>query len=156
MSRILHRLEDGVLVLALATMLGMAIYQIILRNFFDSGLVWAESFVRVLVLWIAMLGAMVATREDRHINIDAISRFLPVTVARLAAVVTRLFAAVVCGLVAFYSLELVMFEFEDQTIAFAMVPNWVTQSVIPFGFAVMSLRFLWASLVQLFTLQAAD
>ncbi len=135
-------------------MLGMAIYQIILRNFFDSGLVWAESFVRVLVLWIAMLGAMVATREGNHINIDAVSRFLPVTVARLATVVTGLFAAAVCGVVAWYSIELVMFEFEDQTIAFAVVPNWVTQSIIPFGFTVMGMRFLAASVVRLFTIKA--
>ena len=48
--------------LALVSILVMALIQIVLRNVFDSGLLWAESFLRILVLWIAILGAMVATR----------------------------------------------------------------------------------------------
>ena len=48
-----HRLEDGALVLALVSMLVMALTQIVLRNVFDSGFLWAESFLRILVLWVA-------------------------------------------------------------------------------------------------------
>ncbi len=36
-----HRLEDGALVLALVSMLVMALTQILLRNLFDSGFLWA-------------------------------------------------------------------------------------------------------------------
>ena len=67
----LHRLENIALISALISMLGIAVLQIFLRNFFDSGFLWAESFLRILVLWVAMLGAMVATREKNHISIDA-------------------------------------------------------------------------------------
>ena len=34
----LRRLEDGILVLLLMTMIGVAASQVILRNFFDAGL----------------------------------------------------------------------------------------------------------------------
>ena len=71
--RTLHLLEDTALIFSLLVMLCMALLQIVMRNFFESGFLWAESFLRVLVLWVAVLGAMVATRERNHINIDPVS-----------------------------------------------------------------------------------
>ena len=147
MSRLLnivHRFEDGVLILALVSMLSMALTQIFLRNFFDSGFLWAESFLRILVLWVAMLGAMVATREMNHINIDLITRAVPHRFKILVTIITSLAAASICGIAARYCVEYIQYEYEDQTIAFASVPVWVCQSIMPIGFAVMGLRFLIA------------
>jgi len=140
--QIVHRFEDALLISALLSMLMMAVIQIGLRNFFDSGIFWAESFLRVLVLWIAILGAMVATRESNHISIDAISRFLAPTAFRIVLLLTSLFSAVICGVVAFYSFEFVEYEYLDKTIAFAAVPTWVCQSIIPVGFTIMAIRFV--------------
>ncbi len=136
-----RRLEDATLVLALLLMLGIALMQIVLRNLLDTGFIWADSFLRVLVLWIAILGAMVATRESNHISIDAVSRFLPPNMQVLLALLTDLFAGAICGVVAWYSMELIRLEFEDNTIAFGIVPVWLTQVILPFGFSVMALRF---------------
>lgn len=138
----LHRLEDGTLILALVTMLVLAVVQIILRDFFDEGLLWAESFLRILVLWVTMLGAMVATRYNNHISIDAVSRYLPRRPAKVAAVLTCLVSALICGMVAFYSARFVHFEFQDHTIAFARVQSWMCEMILPVGFGVMSVRFL--------------
>jgi len=140
--RLLHLTEDALLVFSLLAMLFIALLQIILRNGFDSGMLWAESFSRILVLWVAMLGAMVATRENNHISIDAVSRYLPVTWRPFVSALTLLMAATVCAVVAWFSLEFVRFEYVDQTIAFANVPNWACQAILPLGFAVMSVRFL--------------
>ena len=139
--RLLHRFEDSALISALALMLFIAIMQISLRNFFDAGVFWAESFLRTLVLWVAMLGAMVATRESNHINIDALSHYLRPNVKRVVHLFTQLFSSMICAIAAYYSFEFVQFEYEDKTIAFASVPTWVAQSIIPIGFTVMSVRF---------------
>jgi len=53
--RWVHLTEDALLVFSLLAMLCIALLQIILRNGFDSGMLWAESFSRVLELWIGML-----------------------------------------------------------------------------------------------------
>ena len=129
--RWVHLTEDALLVFSLLAMLCIALVQIILRNGFDSGMLWAESFSRVLVLWIAMLGAMVATRDNNHISIDAVSRFMPLRWRSGMSMLTLLIAAIVCAVVAWFSLEFVLFEYEDQTIAFASVPNWVCQIYCP-------------------------
>lgn len=144
----LHRLEDGALVLALVSMLVMALTQIVLRNVFDSGLLWAESFLRILVLWVAILGAMVATRDRNHISIDLLSRLLPASYFVPLQIVSLLFAAVLCAIAAYHSVVFISYEYEDGAIAFAEVPVWFCQSIMPIGFGVMALRFLYAAFVR--------
>ena len=144
LARSLHLFEDAALILALLVMLSMALLQIIMRNFFDSGFLWAESFLRVLVLWIAMLGAMVATRERNHINIDLISRFAKSDLMTWVSILTHLFSALVCAVCAFDAVSYIQYEFEDGTIAFGVVPVWICQSIVPVGFGIMALRFLMA------------
>lgn len=137
----LHRLENIALISALISMLGIAVLQIFLRNFMDSGFLWAESFLRILVLWVAMLGAMVATREKNHIAIDAMSRYLSRPIQRATRLLTNLFSSVICGTVAWYSFAYVQLEYEDHAIAFLNVQTWLCQTILPFGFAVIALRF---------------
>lgn len=131
------------------SLLLFAVLQILLRNFFDTGIVWADAFLRVLVLWVTMLGAMVATREQRHIKIDVLARYLPATYQPLLKLVTGASAAGVCAVVAYYMLVFVSYEFVDATLAFATIPNWLCQSILPLGFAVMAIRFAGEAALQL-------
>lgn len=145
--RVLHGLEDGVLVLLLLAMIGVAVTQIVLRNGFDGGFLWAENFLRVLVLWIGLAGAMAASREHRHINIDIIGRFLPPRVARVTAIFNALFTAAVAGALAWFTLEFVRVEYASPSIAFANIPTWACESIMPFAFAVIALRYLLLALL---------
>jgi TRAP-type C4-dicarboxylate transport system permease small subunit len=140
--RVLHALEDGILVGLLLTMVGVAVMQIVMRNGFDSGFLWAETFLRVLVLWIGLAGAMAASREHRHISIDILGRFLPHHAARWVAVFNALFTAGIAGALAWYTLDFVRVEYEAPSIAFANVPTWVCESIMPFAFSIIALRYL--------------
>ena len=68
-------IESGLLVLLLSSMILLAAYQVIARNFFDTGLLWGDALVRVLVLWVTFIGATIASRNDEHIRIDLLTRF---------------------------------------------------------------------------------
>ena len=138
----LRRLEDGVLALILAAMIGLAAYQVIARNLFDTGLLWGDALVRVLVIWVAMIGAMVASRNDDHIRIDVLTRFAPPRWRRPLTRFANAFTCAVLGVFAWHSYRFVRFEHEDGAIAFASVPAWACEAVLPFGAAVISLRYL--------------
>lgn len=137
----LHRLEDGVLVLLLLAMIVLAGYDILARSIFGGGVSWIPPLLRVMVLWIGLLGALLATRSREHISIDLISRLGGPTLNRIASTITLLFAAVVCGLVGWFSSQYVQLAFEYQDIAFADIPAWPLQLIIPFTFGLMGLRF---------------
>lgn len=142
----LHRLEDTVLALLLTSMIGMASGQVILRNFFDSGVAWFDPAVRVAVLWLALLGALAATRRNEHVSVDMLSRFLPDAITQVTDRLARLFACLVCGAIAYYSGLFVWEESNFPSEVFLGIPSWVTQLIIPWAFGFMSLRFLLLTL----------
>jgi len=139
---IVHKVEDAFLALLLGAMVLLAPLQIFLRNFFDEGVTWGDPLLRVLVLWVGLLGAVSASRGDRHITIDVFSRFVGDRLRLSLRIVTSLFTVVVCALVAYYSWQFVALEREFESEAFSGMPAWIMQVVIPFAFGAMGLRYL--------------
>ena len=142
LRRIVLLVEDGLLAFTLGSMVLLAGTQILLRNVFDSGIAWGDPTLRVMVLWVALLGAMVATRNGNHIRIDILTHILPGKYHHIAHRLTDLFAGIVCALLAWHGGRFVVFEWEDGSLLFGSVPAWICEIIIPVGFAVMALRFL--------------
>ena len=140
--RLLHWLEDSVLVTLVLAMLLLSVGQIALRNLGFSGFLWAETASRIMVLWLAMFGAMRASRMQNHIAIDLFSHYTGPRLQRAIHLLTSLFAAAVCSIAAYYSWQFVVLEMEDGGNAFLKVPAWFCEAIIPFSLAVIGLRFL--------------
>ena len=106
----------------------------------------------MLVLWTALIGAMVATRQGKHINIDIITRFVSDKGRLMVGAAANLFTAVVCIVTMYYSVIFVALEYEDGSPAFANVPNWLCEAVIPFAFLIMGGRYLIAFITNIIQL----
>jgi TRAP-type C4-dicarboxylate transport system permease small subunit len=153
---LLHRLEDGLLALTLGLLILLAPLQLFLRNFFDSGIGWGDPLLRVLVLWVGMLGALAATRGRRQISIDLLSHAVGERVRSGVGVVTSLFTALVCAVVAYHSARFVASEIEHEAIAFAGVPAWTCEIVIPVVLGLIALRYALYSIGDLRNLFAGS
>ena len=138
----LHFVEDAILVGLLLAMIIMAVLQIFIRNFFDSGIFWGDGFVKVVVLWIGLMGAMIASRSHHHICMDVLSRFLPERFKRLSDLTVYVFTCIICALMTWHSLSFVFMEYQDGMTAFASVPVWICESIIPAAFGIMACRYL--------------
>jgi len=141
-NKLLQWLEDGLLISTLAIMILLALSQIILRNLFETGIEWSDPTLRVLVLWLGLLGAIAATKKNNHISIDIISRILPRYGQVITACINNLFSAVICIIISYYSSQFVIMEYEEDINAFSNVPAWLCEIIIPIGFGLMALRFL--------------
>lgn len=136
----LDRIENGLIAILVLAMVLLAGAQIVLRNFFETGLSWADPLLRAMVLWAAMLGALAAAREDKHIGLDVLAHFVHGTARRAMRVVTLLFAAGICATMAWYGYGLVELDF-GGTNTIAGIPNWLVEAIIPVGFGLLALRF---------------
>ena len=141
-SQVLAGVESGILVVLLSAMIVLAVGQVLLRNFFGVGFPWSDPMTRLLVLWVGLMGAMVASRNDKHINMDVISRYLPDKMRRVTRVLTGLFTSTVCALVAHNAGRFVYLDYRDGLLAFGSFPAWLAELIVPLGFGVMSFRFL--------------
>ena len=138
---LIKQIEEGIVVMMLSSMLGFAVLQIILRNVFHSGIQWSDSFLRILVLWLGLIGAMIASRDGKHINIDLLSKYLPDKLSSLSRIFCQLFTAFVSAMVAYYSYLFVLMEKASGDMAFANIPLWFCEAIIPFAFFVIATRY---------------
>ncbi len=137
-----ERAEDALLVILTLILVAVAIIQIPLRNLFSVTLLWADPVVRMLVLWTAFMGALVAVRENRHLRIDALLRLLPAEGRRYVDTGVHLFNAAVCGLLTAVAVDFVHDEYTFGLRGALDLPNWIYQLIFPLAFGVMSWRFL--------------
>ena len=142
LDRWTRRTEGILFSIFLAAMLGFSSLQVVLRNLFHSGLLWLDPLTRTLVLWVAFLGALVATSHGRHLHVDAVHRVVPrrfvLPIDRGLAVV----AAACCGLLANGAYIYLRDEYQHGLSPFLGVPSWATQSILLIGFGLLCYRFL--------------
>lgn len=148
----IEKLENVLLVFILSVMVLLAFLQVVLRNFFDQGILWGDILLRHLVLWVGFIGASLATREEKHINIDLFTRFLSEKGKHVSGIVTGLFAVFVCYVLADAGWTFVQDEMMAETTIFNEIPAWYFQLIIPFGFLLMAFRFLIIALEHAVTL----
>jgi len=135
------KLEYLVLVFLFTIMVGLAFLQIVLRIFFATGILWGDPLLRHMLLWVALLGATMATKEGKHINIDVISKLFPDRGKAAIQALTDLFSAVICVFLIQSSLKFIRDEFQAGALAFLKVPTWTVTLIFPVAFGLIALRF---------------
>jgi TRAP-type transport system small permease protein len=139
--RVVTWTENALLIAMLALMVLLAAAQILLRNVMDISIVGADHLLRLLVLWVAFLGAIAASREGKHIHVDAIARWLPGRVKSGVVAVTDLFTLSVCLVLAWQSVRFIQDARESGEMAFAAVPVWLAALILPLAFTLIALRY---------------
>ena len=138
----IHCIENTVLSLFLSILIVLSFLQIISRLLFDTGLNFIDSINYQLVLWIGLLGAAIATRTNEHINIDVMSRILPIKWQYIVNVILNIFSSLICAVAAWASFRFIMDEMNYGYDIVGSIPSWVFASIIPFSFSVISIRFI--------------
>ncbi len=163
------RTEDAILAAALLLMALIPVAAWACRTCVSTGIPGATDYLQHLTLWIGFLGAMLATREGKHLKIAAAVNWLPLSVGPVVDCLIAFVSSAVCLALFGASLQLVvaeapalpnwmadiipdfiehwlepfgLFESGGLTHVAGWIPVWVAEAVMPFGFAVMALRFV--------------
>ena len=133
--------EQVLIAALLAIMILLAFSQIVLRNFFATGISWGDSLVRYLVVWIGFVGAAIATKEGKHITIDVLSRWVSGAGRKAILAISHFSSAAVCGLLTWAGIKFIWFEAQMGGTAFHKIPVWIPELIIPVTFGLMTLRY---------------
>ena len=163
------RTEDAILAIALFLMALIPVVELVGRTWFNTGIPGAIEYLQHLTLWIGFLGAMLATREGKHLKIAAAIQWLPPRVSRVVDYLGAFISAAVCAGLFGASLALVvaeapalpswtakvipdfvehlldpfgLFESGGLTTIGGWIPIWAAEAIMPLGFAVMAIRFI--------------
>lgn len=147
---LIRRLDAILAVTCLSAMVLIVLAQIMLRNFFQTGIEGSDYLVRHLVLWVVFLGAGIASRENRHIHIDLFPRFLSPTMTRVSEFMVLGFSLTVLGVLCYASVRFVMMEYESGVrLPLLDVPIWMAEAIIPLGYALIAFYFLILGILRL-------
>jgi len=142
-------LLDSILCLLLITLILLACTQISLRTFFSGGLLWADPLLRYLVLWCGMLGAVVATREKKHIAIDVVGYLAPEQLKPWLSLTLNLFSTLVAAILTWAA---VIFVYNERLFGGApllTIPTWIWYLIFPIAFTLITFHFLLAISVDI-------
>ena len=140
--RHLHRIENLILTILFGALMLLAFIQIAGRLFFRVSLQGGDQIIYHLVLWTALAGAAIATREKEHISIDIVNRFLSEKHQRKIHIVTNLFSSFICAILAWQAVRFILSEMEFGNKILKVIPLWTLQTIMPIAFSIIAVRFL--------------
>jgi len=119
--------------------------QVISRYVLAYPLDWPEELARILFVWVALLGAVLALRRAAHFSIEAVANLLPAPARRGVSILLRLILLSFLVLVAYLGLDAAM-RVRDQVSAAMEISMSYGYASVPVSFALMALemaRNLW-------------
>ncbi len=136
--------ENTALIVLLGTMIGVAVFQIVNRQILGGvfTIAWADELVRLIVLWLAMIGSIAACRDNKHIRIDLITHILTGSVITWIKMLVDLFAAGVCAMIGWQAWRLIKEEMSWGDTVLGNVPLWLVHAIVPLAFVLVSYQFL--------------
>jgi TRAP-type C4-dicarboxylate transport system permease small subunit len=138
----LNRIEGILLIAMLSVMVLLAFAQVVLRNVFSAGFLWADILLRHFVLWIGFLGGALGVSHKRHINIDAFTHFMSPKVHSFFSIITNLFAAGVCVWLGIAAVRFLQAESSAHSFVYDTIPAWYAELIIPVGFGLFVFHFV--------------
>jgi len=145
-NRFIRRLDDALalieksaIIICFALLVGFVLFSILSRNFFHLPSHRLFESAPSLVLWITLLGASQALKQQRHIRLELVLRYCSERFRHWSARVVNFFGALVMTV-----LLVTSFEFVNNEVA--MFGSWGGLAIIfPIFFASTGFRYLTAS-----------
>ncbi len=140
----LVKAESFLLVAILSVMVVMSFSQVIMRQFFGTGLLWGDTFLRHLVLWVGFLGAALATAEGKQFSWDIGVNLLKPRPKAAANILAHLATAAISILLTQAAWEFCKEFGKDKLfdIGNTEVPTLVFSIILPIGFGLVCLHTL--------------
>ena len=104
---VLSWVEKGSAVFLFSLLIILIAFNIVSRNLFGTSFEEILKASPLLVLWLALVGSLLALRENRHIKIEIFLRLTSVRIRYAARIISSVFGMVVTGVLLIASFEFV-------------------------------------------------
>ncbi len=117
---------------------------------FPAGLAWAQPLGLVLTLWVAFVGASMATKDNLHLKVEAVQKALPDKLRRISGLLSGLLTAGFCLLLAYLAYGFVESSYDQWVGSDHLgglhdgidIPRFASFTIVPLAYVLMALRFV--------------
>lgn len=141
------RIIERTLALAFVGAVCLSFGNVIGRYGFGVTLIWADEVQIYVMIWMAFLGAVVASRRRMHLRMDLLVKMLPSGWRRAIQVIELLVIGTLAGVVVYLSGQYAYNMMRLNRLSdVAQIPMWIPHGGVTLGFAlilVIVLHELW-------------
>lgn len=105
----------------------------IIYRAFNHPLSWTDEVSGFLMVWLACLGWMIATRHGTHIRIRLVQDMLPGSAWRGSEVIIQVAVALIGGVVAWKSINLMQVNSDIEAMSLPISVAWMYAPLLPAG-----------------------
>lgn len=116
-------------------------YSVVMRYVFQRPPFWVEELSRFIFIWIIMLGAVLVTREQSHIELVLFVNLFPKKWRFVLSIFTRLLMVVFCWVMVQQGIKIYPIVAEASSPTFGLSMGWLYLS-IPVGGLLMGICIL--------------
>jgi C4-dicarboxylate transporter DctQ subunit len=119
-------------------------YEVIMRYVFNSPTGWTIEFVPFMILWGGFVGAALTLKQDRHIRVDLLIRYLSPKYQTIMSIVTTAMGVVFSSVLFVEGVKMVIQtkELGTRTSGTFELPIFIPQLCVPVGALLLLLQFL--------------
>ena len=147
MDKILDKILAVLAVLSglLLLFITFAIFYTIFARFLDiPGPVWAVQFTEYALLWMTLLGTAWVLKQRRHVSVDLLTSRLSAQTKLYFNLAHSVMGVAVSGVLCWYGTVVTWGQYQRGVMDIQVVdmPKYLILIIIPFGFLILTLRFL--------------
>lgn len=111
---------------------------------FAGGFIWAQKLALVMMIWVALLGASMATYERSHLSLELGEKIWPQPVLHFVKALALGLASGFCAAAMMLAVTLVQHQRREGLLVDAneWLPTWTAFLIVPYAFAAMAIRLL--------------
>jgi TRAP-type C4-dicarboxylate transport system permease small subunit len=115
-----------------------------------AGVIWAQTLALVLMLWVGFLGASIATRQNKHLKVDAAERLFRGRAQRAVGAASNAIAALATLALGILAVNFCRYNYEvwvetegaGGDFEGLPIPKFLAFAVLPLTFFTMTARFV--------------
>jgi C4-dicarboxylate transporter DctQ subunit len=146
MKKILHfldNIEKNISILALAVMLVIVFWQVLLRFIFNSANSWSEELARYLHVMLVYVACGYATRMREHIKIDAFMNIYPKCLRPAVVRFGEFVFLAFCFVIIYFGISQSVSIFEMGRISSALkISMGIVYLMLPIGYSFTAIRIV--------------
>jgi TRAP-type C4-dicarboxylate transport system permease small subunit len=117
---------------------------------FPAGLTWAQPLGLVLTLWVAYLGASMATKDNLHLRVEVVQHAMPDKLRRMTGLLSGALTALFCLVLAYIGYRYVLVRYDEWVSSDGLgslhdglpIPYFASFMVVPLAYVLMAMRFV--------------
>lgn len=139
--RIISRVEEIIAVGSLLSAFCIAFVAVIQRNTTGNVLYWSEEAIIYLIIYSTFFGAVIALRDNEHVNVDILPVLLRGRARRFVLILGALITVAFATILVFLAWALIMEPFSRETFTPALKwPLWIFELSVPLSMMLFLLR----------------